>query len=274
VSLWLLPPRVPKQLRLLGPGCDCGAVETSAKLYSQVRRPPGEARGPSHRACRAVPAFAFPPINRRKADGVIMPAVEAAGAALLTFGPVVTFFLGFVAPRSQLLIMSVLAAFFWVLAISLTGLVWVVIPPLQAYAGFFLPLAVLLQVRLARAPLGSLLRHSVLGWHVNRAACAPRGRSLGRRPRFLAELDGAARPRPGRAPLAQRPRFPRGDESTDSVHLCPPLWPVRSPQELARWGLAKLHLRAEPFVLSLLPAADPMAWNDLSVALAAGTGEG
>lgn len=44
-------------------------------------------------------------------------------------------------------------------------------------------------------------------------------------------------------------------------------------QEVGRFALAKIHVRAEPFILQLIPAADPMGWNDLSVALASGVGE-
>ena len=75
-----------------------------------------------------------------------MPAATAIGAALLAFGPPAVFFFGFIAPRSQLLIMSILAAFVWVVAITIAGVVWVAIPPLQEATALHLPVAVLFQV--------------------------------------------------------------------------------------------------------------------------------
>lgn len=82
-----------------------------------------------------------------------MPAATAIGAALLAFGPPAVFFFGFIAPRSQLLIMSVLAAFVWVVAITIAGIVWVAIPPLQDATALHLPVAVLVQVSVFRASL-------------------------------------------------------------------------------------------------------------------------
>jgi hypothetical protein len=75
-----------------------------------------------------------------------MSAGTAVGGLLLAYGPPVIFFLGFIAPRSQLLIMAVVAAFFWLLAVSSAGIVWAAIPPLQGDPGFHIPAAVLLQV--------------------------------------------------------------------------------------------------------------------------------
>ncbi|KAA0173374.1 hypothetical protein FNF27_05151 [Cafeteria roenbergensis] len=85
--------------------------------------------------------------------------------------------------------MSILAAFVWVVAITIAGVVWVAIPPLQEATALHLPVAVLFQ-------------------------------------------------------------------------------------EAARWCLGRIHVSAETYVVQLMPAADSMAWNDLSVALAAGSGFG
>lgn len=75
-----------------------------------------------------------------------MPAATAIGGALFAYGPSAVFFFGFISPRSQLLVMSILSAFVWVLAISVAGLVWAAIPPLQGATGFHAPVAVILQV--------------------------------------------------------------------------------------------------------------------------------
>ncbi|CAM9307184.1 unnamed protein product, partial [Heterosigma akashiwo] len=54
------------------------------------------------------------------------------GCGLIAFGPFAVFFNVIVAARSQLVIIAIISAFFWLLSAVTSGLLWSIVPSLQS----------------------------------------------------------------------------------------------------------------------------------------------
>ena len=63
-----------------------------------------------------------------------MGGMLAAGCLLMAYSPAAAVILGYTARRSALLVLTIGAAFVWLLAILLASLVWLAIPPLKVRA--------------------------------------------------------------------------------------------------------------------------------------------
>ena len=61
--------------------------------------------------------------------------MTAAGCLLLAYSPSAAVILGYTTRRSALLVLTIGAAFVWLLAVLLASLVWLAIPPLKVGAG-------------------------------------------------------------------------------------------------------------------------------------------
>jgi Aph-1 protein len=58
------------------------------------------------------------------------------GCIFLAYSPAATLLLGYVSRRSALLILSIIAAFLWLLAIFASSIIWIIIPPLKQVHGW------------------------------------------------------------------------------------------------------------------------------------------
>jgi anterior pharynx defective protein 1 len=74
-----------------------------------------------------------------------MTLVLLAGSLLITFSPALALFILIITRSSQLVILSLGSAFFWLISILLTSIFWYIIPPLKTTYAFIIPFSVLFQ---------------------------------------------------------------------------------------------------------------------------------
>jgi len=74
-----------------------------------------------------------------------MTAMLFFGCAFVAFGTGVALFIMLISRKAQLIIVTISAAFFWLLALMIASLFWYIIPPLQSTYGFYVPVGVMIQ---------------------------------------------------------------------------------------------------------------------------------